>query len=118
MVKDVRWIRRELIKRPGSPYYWGHVRDKRAEKVHRFSTGRTSKRQAREYVESWIREQEAPERHLEKSEARAFKNAFGEWLELKTCRPGTLGSYRQDVDGLYTPASGEEGAARIRPSPG
>ena len=107
MVKDVRWIRRELFKRPGSPYYWGHVRDTRKEKVHRFSTKRTAKSRAREYVESWIREKEAKERYLEKSEAPAFSVAFGEWLELKTCRPVTLNGYRMDFDRIYTPEFGD-----------
>ena len=55
---SVRWLKRTLFRRKASPYYWGHVRDQRTGKVHRFSTGKTAKKRANEYVNAWIQEQE------------------------------------------------------------
>ena len=97
-----RWVVRKLYRRKESPYYYGHVRDERAGKVHWLSTGETNKRRARQFLTEWIEEREEREKQEAGGRAR-FETAFEEYLNDLNVREVTIAGYRRDFERVYVP---------------
>ncbi|MCZ6793331.1 MAG: hypothetical protein O7J95_06935, partial [Planctomycetota bacterium] len=85
MINDARWTVRGFYRHPGSSCYWGNVRDKRLEKIHRFSTGVTRagegvkdttrqrvERKAKQAILDGINEQEAREKMVTRKNVPLF----------------------------------------------
>ncbi len=94
---------RSLYKHPSGIWY-GRVRDKRTNRLHKVSSRETQKRKAEQRILEWV-EEKLRQEELGITERVLFDHAFPDWIDQKgQLRERVRRGYEMDFNGIYLPA--------------